>query len=698
MNLPARMIAIAAALASPAPAADVVKVPAYDQFVVIPLRVHVLTSKGLDLVNGKITDAEAAQVVPKINAIWAKAGIAFGLDSVVREPASQVDRFKATLEVNHGQVAEDLGPFAYLMPASSRVFDGLHLYLFAQLPLNGEYLGGADAAIVREQPELNEVKGGSKEWLARVAARGLGQALGLPGRPDQLGLLSAGTNGVGLNESEIGRARQVARTIPGALGVADAAEEAEAASKRGDLTRARKLWACLAEVPGTARPRRRRSSRPSPPPSPDLPMTAVPVGQGSPCRCHGRTAGRALPYGNGPGIGRRDPAKPSSPSRSTDDDGPGRSPARRSPSSAALLSGQEVSRAAKDLVTDRDLACLAAWLGPVGPVPRRPQGPPPRPSDGRGPGLPATIPSPPSILGQEVRPIDLNTALRLAGVENPELNLARQRVVEAAAFRQFAAAQILPTLNFGTNYDSHTGALQQSNGNILSVNRSAVYVGAGANAVAAGTVNIPGVFLGGNIGQGIFAYLTTRQVVVQRRVRLAGDPEPGLPPGGPGLLRADPRRGHPGRLAPGPRRGPRGRPAHGRLRGDRPGTPGRRRPGGHRAGPPRGRGPGRRGADPDRLGRALPGPQPRPLDPPAPDRRLRRPAADRARPAAALRADRPGAAPPARAGRAPGRDPRGAAGAGRGRRSCRSRPRSWSASAPAASAAGATWSGRSSAA
>ena len=58
--------------------------------------------------------------------------------------------------------------------------------------------------------------------------------------------------------------------------------------------------------------------------------------------------------------------------------------------------------------------------------------------------------------------------------------IARQRVVEAAALRQLAAAQFLPSLNLGTNYDSHTGNLQQSNGNILSVNRSAVYVGAGA--------------------------------------------------------------------------------------------------------------------------------------------------------------------------------------------------------------------------
>ncbi len=135
---------------------------------------------------------------------------------------------------------------------------------------------------------------------------------------------------------------------------------------------------------------------------------------------------------------------------------------------------------------------------------------------GRPSAASLVIPSPPSILNPEVRDLDLNTALRLAGVENPELNLARQRVVEAAAVRMFAAAQILPTLNAGTNYDSHTGVLQQSNGNILSVNRSAVYVGAGANAIAAGTVNIPGVFLGGNIGQGIFTYLSTRQLVAER--------------------------------------------------------------------------------------------------------------------------------------------------------------------------------------
>jgi outer membrane protein TolC len=120
-----------------------------------------------------------------------------------------------------------------------------------------------------------------------------------------------------------------------------------------------------------------------------------------------------------------------------------------------------------------------------------------------------------SILRAEVSPIDLNTALRLAGVQNPELLVARQLVLEAVAQRQLAAAQFIPSFNGGSSYDSHTGNLQQSNGNILSVNRSSVYVGAGNNAVAAGSVVIPGLLLTGNVGEALFRYLIARQVVRQ---------------------------------------------------------------------------------------------------------------------------------------------------------------------------------------
>jgi outer membrane protein TolC len=122
-----------------------------------------------------------------------------------------------------------------------------------------------------------------------------------------------------------------------------------------------------------------------------------------------------------------------------------------------------------------------------------------------------------TILSDQQTPIDLDSALRLAGVENPQIRISVTRVSEALAERQFAAAQILPTLNAGSNYDNHTGNLQQSSGNILAVNRSALYAGAGANAIAAGSVNIPGVVWNTNLSTALFNYLRSRQLVQERQ-------------------------------------------------------------------------------------------------------------------------------------------------------------------------------------
>ena len=131
------------------------------------------------------------------------------------------------------------------------------------------------------------------------------------------------------------------------------------------------------------------------------------------------------------------------------------------------------------------------------------------------PGLVAEAP-PPSTLNPNVKAIDLCAALKLAGVYNPEILLARERVTAADAERQFAAAQILPTINYGGNFDMHQGVLQQSTGKILHVNRDSLYLGLGSNAIAAGTVNIPGIMWSGNVSQGIYAALTAKQLVVRR--------------------------------------------------------------------------------------------------------------------------------------------------------------------------------------
>jgi outer membrane protein TolC len=84
------------------------------------------------------------------------------------------------------------------------------------------------------------------------------------------------------------------------------------------------------------------------------------------------------------------------------------------------------------------------------------------------------------------------------------------------ALKQLAAAQLLPNLNFGASANNHQGVLQQSNGNILNLDRNSMYVGLGAFAVGSGTVTIPGIYWNGNVADVYFARLVSQQVVRQR--------------------------------------------------------------------------------------------------------------------------------------------------------------------------------------
>jgi len=121
------------------------------------------------------------------------------------------------------------------------------------------------------------------------------------------------------------------------------------------------------------------------------------------------------------------------------------------------------------------------------------------------------------LLAGQPAQIDLASAQRLAGVQNPEILLAQERVEEAAALRQLAAAQFLPSLNVGTDTDIHTGPLQRSTGQIIEENRGSLYLGLGAAAVGAGTVNIPGLVWSGNVSDTIYTNLVARQRVQQQQ-------------------------------------------------------------------------------------------------------------------------------------------------------------------------------------
>ena len=102
----------------------------------------------------------------------------------------------------------------------------------------------------------------------------------------------------------------------------------------------------------------------------------------------------------------------------------------------------------------------------------------------------------------DVRPIDLGTPA-LAGVDNPQILITQQRVVLAGNGNCGSAVHPLRRHQLR----AHTGSLQQSSGRIIKVDRSALYLGGGANAVAAGTVGIPGVVYNLNVSDSLFAFL-----------------------------------------------------------------------------------------------------------------------------------------------------------------------------------------------
>lgn len=127
-------------------------------------------------------------------------------------------------------------------------------------------------------------------------------------------------------------------------------------------------------------------------------------------------------------------------------------------------------------------------------------------------GLPTWEPG--SASGLQTQPIDLGTALHLAGVENPTINVAREQVREALANQLAARSLFLPTVNLGGNFRLHRGALQDDPGFLRFPASQSLYLGAGANAIGAGTVAIPGVWALAHLGDAAYEPL-----IAQRRVR-----------------------------------------------------------------------------------------------------------------------------------------------------------------------------------
>jgi outer membrane protein TolC len=116
---------------------------------------------------------------------------------------------------------------------------------------------------------------------------------------------------------------------------------------------------------------------------------------------------------------------------------------------------------------------------------------------------------------QDQLPIDLPTALRLAGANHLQIALAAERVRQAEARLQGARALWLPTLDAGIEYNRHEGQIQDTGGKVIDVRRSSLFVGGGpklgTDSLNGGNNGPSRLALGLPLADALFAPLAERQ-------------------------------------------------------------------------------------------------------------------------------------------------------------------------------------------
>jgi len=94
-----------------------------------------------------------------------------------------------------------------------------------------------------------------------------------------------------------------------------------------------------------------------------------------------------------------------------------------------------------------------------------------------------------TVIAAGVYPIDLANALGLGGAENLQVRLARTRLFQAQARHLEAKTLWLPSIRLGVGYNKHDGRLQETEGNVIEVERNSLFFGGGFGL---GNIPLPG--------------------------------------------------------------------------------------------------------------------------------------------------------------------------------------------------------------
>lgn len=191
------------------------------------------------------------------------------------------------------------------------------------------------------------------------------------------------------------------------------------------------------------------------------------------------------------------------------------------------------------------LACLALCAAsPQAHAPRGPTGPALEAARAPQEALPRALPDdirqlealapptpPEGALGmplvpeQAIQPIDLPGALRLAGANDLDIAIARERVAQALAELQQARVQWLPSIYIGPNWIRHDGQVQTVQGQVQTISKSSLFLGGTAAAgssvsgpvPAGGPAQVSGLTSILRFSDAIFEPLAASQVVEARR-------------------------------------------------------------------------------------------------------------------------------------------------------------------------------------
>jgi hypothetical protein len=216
---------------------------AFEEFYLVPLRIHLLQSKEITDLHCQLTEKDAQRILGKVNKIWAQGGVQFYLESVVMEDAANQEAYKS----HNNPVPLDF--HLTLRPEPSRAEKMFHVYYVHTMSVNGVYLC-SDGMFVKDTASLREVEGGVDEPLPRVTAHELGHALGLPHRQDRLNLMASGTTGFSLNGMEIERVRAKVRAFDWVNSVTTIAQTADEQFHKKNVQEAKKLYARVVAIPG----------------------------------------------------------------------------------------------------------------------------------------------------------------------------------------------------------------------------------------------------------------------------------------------------------------------------------------------------------------------------------------------------------------------------------------------------------------